>query len=141
MQSLILPKQLTAIDCYDGKTHYKDCTTEYASQFRKAQFQSLDGSIITGSNIRTIRTATGIEFYEQLILPKLPQNEKDLYLRIRSNIPEKVEKELKLEQIFSAMDRKKKEDNYYREVSRPLSEAEIERRRQQVASRPKLQFT
>lgn len=141
MQSLTLPQHLTAIDCYDGKTYFKDCTTEYATQFRKAQFQALDWSVITGSNIRTLRSATSIEFYEQLILPTLPHSEKEMYSRIRSSLPEKVEKDIKLEQIFSVMDRKRNEESYYQEISRPLSKAEIERNKLQVANRPQLNFS
>lgn len=140
-QALILPQHLTAIDCYDWTTHFKDCTVEYASQFKKAQFQSIHWAIVTWSNIRTIRSATSIEFYETLILPSLPQKEKDLYSQIRSSLSEKMEKDIKLDQIFSAMDRRKDLENYFREVSRPFSEEELERRRQQVANRPKLQLS
>lgn len=136
MNSLTLPKQLTAIDCYDWKTYFKDCTVEYATQFKKAQFQSLDWSIVTGSNIKAIRNATSLEFFEQFVLPTLPTNEKEMYFRIRSWLPEKLEREIKLEQILSAIERKKQEEKYYQ--TKPLSEEELARRREQVKNRPKL---
>lgn len=138
MQSITLPQQLTAIECYDGKTYYKDCTIEYATKFKQFQFHSLDNSIVTGSNIRSIRNATSLEFYEQLILPGLPQKDRELFVQIRANITDKLEKELKLDQILSAMDRKKKEENYYKEASRPLTEEELARRKEQVRNRKRL---
>ena len=59
-----------------------------------------------------------------------------MYSQIRANIPEKAEKELKLEQILSAMDRKKKAEEYY--STKPPTPEELERRREQVRNRPKL---
>ena len=122
--------QLTAIECYDGKTHFKKCSIEYAKEFRKAGFYSLDGSIITWSNIKTIRNATSFEFFENCIFPKIQQSEKDIFIQIRSNISQNNEKNIKLQQILCAMRRKKEEKEYY--SLKKISDSEKERRKKQV---------
>lgn len=59
-----------------------------------------------------------------------------MYKNIRSNIPEKAERTITLEQILSTMERKIKEEEYYHE--KPFTEEELERRRKQVLNRKKL---
>jgi len=79
---------LTAIECYDGTTHYKKCTVEYVNDHRKEQLSDINGNIISGGNIKKIRNANSLEFYENLIYPHLPYFEKELYDEIKRNIPE-----------------------------------------------------
>jgi len=139
MQSLTLPENLTAIECYDGKIHFKDCTLEYASQFRKAQFQSIDGAIIAWSNIREIRTATDIEYYEYFILPKCSVIEKEFYRQVRSTVPEKMEKTIKLQQILFAVKTKLQEHMRF-ENDKPFTEEQLARRRKQAENRKRLSY-
>ena len=113
---------LTAIECYDGTTHYKKCTVEYVNDHRKEQLSDINGNIISGGNIKKIRNANSLEFYENLIYPHLPYFEKELYDEIKRNIPEWKENSVSFEAINSAMERKKKDKAYYEDMERTYQE-------------------
>ena len=109
--------QLTAIECYDWKTHYKKCSVEYVNDHRKEQLSDINGDIISGGNIKKIRNANSLEFYENIVYPNLPYEEKEIYDEVKRNIPENKIDSITYNQIITGMEQKRKSEEYYQKLS------------------------
>ncbi len=109
--------ELTAIELYDWKTHFKKCSVEYVNDHRKEQLSDMNGQIISWWNIKKIRWATSLEFYEHLVYPNLPSYEKELFDEVKRNIPENKLDEVTYNQVIVAMDNRKKQEMYYKSMS------------------------
>ena len=109
--------ELTAIELYDWKTHYKKCSVEYVNNHRKEQLSDINGNIISGWNIKKIRNANSLEFYENLVYPNLPYYEKELFDEVKRNIPENKIDEVTYNQVITAMENRKKQEMYYKSMS------------------------
>lgn len=109
--------ELTAIELYDWKTHFKKCSVEYVNDHRKEQLSDMNWQIISGGNIKKIRWATSLEFYEHLVYPNLPYYEKELFDEVKRNIPENKLDEVTYNQVIMAMENRKKQEKYYDSIN------------------------
>lgn len=107
--------ELTAIECYDGKTHFKKCSIEYVNSHRKGQLADIDWQIISWWNIKKIRSANSIEYFECMVYPSLPKSEKWIYDSIKLSIPEEKFSKISIEAILMRIDEKRKEETYFKE--------------------------
>lgn len=105
--------ELTAIECYDGHTHFKKCGVDYVNNHRKEQLSDLNGQIISGWNIKKIRPATWVEFFEHIVYPTLPYEEKEIYDSIKSNVPEDKIEKVWISNILFQIEQKKRQEKYY----------------------------
>jgi len=85
--------------------------------------------------VNRIRDASTMEYFKVYVLPELSQERREIFLDM-----EKIAKEKKLNPslnaIMEAIKRKLQEKEYYN--TKPPTEEELERRREQVRKRPRL---
>lgn len=142
MLNVTIPRDLVSITLAEWEKVYKKCTLEDAKKWKseKRDFTLIDWSSIAYHQIFRLEKATDLEEFEVYVLHTLSKTARDDFEAIK-----KTALQLKLKPSLNAILwalRKKKEDREYElTVNRNLSESELERRRQQVANRPKLQFS
>lgn len=105
--------ELTAIELYDWKTHFKKCSVEYVNDHRKEQLSDMNGQIISGGNIKKIRWVNTLEFYENIVYPNLPIQEKEIFDELKRNIPENKIDTITFNGIMTAIENRKKQDEYF----------------------------
>lgn len=140
MITTLTTKPLLTVFTYDGKKYHKETTIE---QYReeKPQGTSLRDLVLSCgtrtrfSNVKSVRNANGVEYFEYFIVPKLPKDEQMWWWDRSSRFSDKKPK---LEIILAKLEEYRESKQYY---ATPQRTQEEKQRFREIADQHRKKFS